>query len=82
MTVDRWDTSDHVDRNNYRITPSGRRYGPWHDATTAVDGNAAAAIGELARARWKSATGEDLTPVKSTATPWPVNLAPTLRVST
>ncbi|WP_328599277.1 phospholipase D-like domain-containing protein [Rhodococcus sp. (in: high G+C Gram-positive bacteria)] len=80
MTVDRWDTSDHVDRNDYRITPSGRRYGPWHDATTAVDGNAAAAIGELARARWKSATGEDLTPVKSTTTPWPVNLAPTLRV--
>ena len=80
MTVDRWDTSDHVDRNDYRITPSGRRYGPWHDATTAVDGNAAAAIGELARARWKSATGEDLTPVESTATPWPVNLAPTLRV--
>ncbi|MGC0362628.1 phosphatidylserine/phosphatidylglycerophosphate/cardiolipin synthase-like enzyme [Rhodococcus sp. 27YEA15] len=80
MTVDRWDTSDHRDRNSYRMTPSGRRYGPWHDATTALDGRAAGAIGDMARARWKSATGEELAPVTGVGTPWPVGLEPTMRV--
>lgn len=80
MTVDRWDTSDHADRNRYRTTPNRRSYGPWHDATTAVDGRAAKAIGDVARSRWKSATGEDLEPIRNTTTPWPVNLEPTLRV--
>ncbi|MGM7646961.1 phospholipase D-like domain-containing protein [Nocardia sp. JW2] len=81
MTVDRWDTSDHRDDNAYRTAPNGRRYGPWHDATTAVDGAAAKAIGELARARWKAATGQDLAPVDELAgeTPWPAGLEPTMR---
>ena len=67
MTVDRWDTPEHRDRNHYRTQPNGRRYGPWHDATTAVDGDAAKAIGELARTRWKAATGQDLAPVDDIA---------------
>ncbi|MEV0431681.1 phospholipase D-like domain-containing protein [Nocardia sp. NPDC050413] len=81
MTVDRWDTSDHRDDNAYRTAPNGRRYGPWHDATTAVDGAAAKAIGELARARWKAATGQELGPVDEIAgeTPWPAGLEPTMR---
>lgn len=81
MTVDRWDTSDHRDDNAYRTAPNGRRYGPWHDATTAVDGAAAKAIGELARARWKAATGQELGPVDEIAgdTPWPEGLEPTMR---
>ncbi|MEV0687319.1 phospholipase D-like domain-containing protein [Nocardia sp. NPDC050378] len=81
MTVDRWDTSDHRDDNTYRTAPNGRRYGPWHDATTAVDGAAAKAIGELARARWKAATGQELGPVDEVAgdTPWPAELEPTMR---
>ncbi|NKX87086.1 phospholipase D-like domain-containing protein [Nocardia coubleae] len=81
MTVDRWDTSDHRDDNAYRTAPNGRRYGPWHDATTAVDGAAAKAIGELARARWKAATGQELAPVDEIAgeTPWPAGLEPTMR---
>ncbi|MFC9967481.1 phospholipase D-like domain-containing protein [Nocardia ignorata] len=81
MTVDRWDTSDHRDDNAYRTAPNGRRYGPWHDATTAVDGAAAKAIGELARARWKAATGQELAPIDEIAgdTPWPAGLEPTMR---
>ncbi|MEV0542771.1 phospholipase D-like domain-containing protein [Nocardia salmonicida] len=81
MTVDRWDTSDHRDDNTYRTAPNDDRYGPWHDATTAVDGAAAKAIGELAAARWKSATGQELSPVDEIAgdTPWPEDLEPTMR---
>ncbi|MEV6066332.1 phospholipase D-like domain-containing protein [Nocardia sp. NPDC052001] len=81
MTVDRWDTGDHRDDNHYRTEPNGNRYGPWHDATTAVDGDAARAIGELARARWKSATGQELDPVGPLDgdAPWPEGLPPTMR---
>ncbi|UYP19378.1 phospholipase D-like domain-containing protein [Rhodococcus sp. Z13] len=79
MTVDRWDTSDHPDRSRYRREPTGRRYGPWHDVTTAVDGEAARALGEQARARWKAATGEELEPVGQARPIWPDGLAPTLR---
>ncbi|WP_067564073.1 phospholipase D-like domain-containing protein [Nocardia acidivorans] len=81
MTVDRWDTGDHRDDNHYRTKPSGHRYGPWHDATTAVDGDAARAIGELARARWQAATGRQLDPVGELDgdTPWPEDLTPTMR---
>ncbi|PKV98460.1 phospholipase D-like domain-containing protein [Nocardia fluminea] len=81
MTVDRWDTSDHRDDNDFRTAPSGNSYGPWHDATTAVDGAAAEAIGELARARWKAATGRELAPLGEIAghAPWPEGLEPTMR---
>ncbi|WP_330179806.1 phospholipase D-like domain-containing protein [Nocardia sp. NBC_01503] len=81
MTVDRWDTGDHRDDNHYRTEPGGNRYGPWHDATTAVDGEAARAIGELARARWKAATGQQLDPVRELDrdSPWPDTLTPTMR---
>ncbi|MGF0315565.1 phospholipase D-like domain-containing protein [Nocardia fluminea] len=81
MTVDRWDTSDHRDDNDFRIAPNGNSYGPWHDATTAVDGAAAEAIGELARARWKAATGRELAPLGEISghAPWPEGLEPTMR---
>ncbi|MGW5918724.1 phospholipase D-like domain-containing protein [Nocardia fluminea] len=81
MTVDRWDTSDHRDDNDFRTAPNGNSYGPWHDATTAVDGAAAEAIGELARARWKAATGRELAPLGEIAghAPWPEGLEPTMR---
>ncbi|OWY80045.1 phospholipase D-like domain-containing protein [Rhodococcus sp. BUPNP1] len=78
MTVDRWDTPDHPDRSKYRREPSGKRYGPWHDVTTAVDGDAARTLGDQARARWKAATGEELDPVPEPEPIWPDDLEPTL----
>jgi phospholipase D1/2 len=43
-TADRWDTRDHPDRSENRRRPTtGRHYGPWHDATVAVDGGRAGA---------------------------------------
>ncbi len=77
MTVDRWDTREHRDGDRRRRKPSGRAYAPWHDATAAVDGDAARAIGDLARERWRLATGERIAPAPSRTHAWPRDLAPT-----
>jgi phosphatidylserine/phosphatidylglycerophosphate/cardiolipin synthase-like enzyme len=78
MTVDRWDTREHLDGNPRRTKPSGHSYGPWHDATTVVDGAAARAIGDLARERWRQGTGERLEPASEGSDAWPEDLAPTI----
>lgn len=80
MTAGRWDTRDHMDDNPNRVRPTTRRrYGPWHDVTTAVDGDAARALGQLARERWKRATGEELEPPPPTDSAWPEGLDPSFR---
>lgn len=80
MTTDRWDTSEHLDDDPRRVRPSGRAYGPWHDATAAVDADAARALGELARERWKVATGESIEPPpRGQAAIWPDRIEPTFR---
>jgi phospholipase D1/2 len=72
MTGDRWDTSEHRDDDPRRRRPFTRRaYGPWHDATTAVGGAAAKALGDHARERWKYASGEVLAPPPAGLDPWP-----------
>lgn len=76
MTAGRWDTRDHRDDEPGRLLPDGRVYKPWHDATTALAGPVAAALGELCRGRWKTATGQELTPVTVTGSCWPTNLDP------
>ncbi|WP_235679150.1 phospholipase D-like domain-containing protein [Aquibium microcysteis] len=80
MTADRWDTREHLDEDPRRVRPSGRSYGPWHDATAAVDDGAARALGDLARERWRRATGEELEPPPpSQAAIWPARIEPTFR---
>lgn len=79
MTVDRWDRSDHRDDHPRRVEPNGEAYGPWHDATAAVDGDAARLVGDIARQRWQVATGQELDPVDVDSDPWPDALAPTMR---
>lgn len=72
VTADRWDTSDHLDRNRHRHRPrSPRTTQPWHDVTSLVSGPAAKALGELARRRWAAGTGEQLDPVEGVEHPWP-----------
>jgi phospholipase D1/2 len=79
VTADRWDTRQHLDDDPRRIRPTSRRhYGPWHDVTTAGDGDAARALGELARSRWKSATGEELAPPPPCNLAWPEGLSPSM----
>ncbi len=76
MTGDRWDRRAHRDDEPGRRKPNGRRYGPWHDATTALQGPIAAALGELARDRWRRAGGGGLDPVDGIADCWPDDLVP------
>ncbi|MDP3692892.1 phospholipase D-like domain-containing protein [Bradyrhizobium sp.] len=78
MTTDRWDTPEHLDDNPLRTKPNGQICGPWHDATTAVDGDAARAIADLARERWLRGTGKSLPPVARKSDLWPDNLIPTM----
>ncbi|MDQ2067535.1 phospholipase D-like domain-containing protein [Xinfangfangia sp. CPCC 101601] len=82
MTMQRWDTRAHLDDDPRRTDPSGRPVQPWHDAASAFDGEAAGALGDLARARWQAATGETLPPIKTAdaGSPqdcWPETLQPT-----
>jgi len=63
MTGSRWDTRQHRDHDPRRKRPTTRRiYGPWHDASMAVEGPVAKALGEHARMRWKDACGETIDP--------------------
>lgn len=74
MTEHRWDTREHRDRDPRRRGAWGFRYKPWHDATTAVMGPAARALGELCRTRWQLAGGEAITPPPATEGCWPDSL--------
>ena len=71
MTGDRWDTRHHRDEDPGRHHPDGSPYGPWHDATTALAGPVAAALGEHARMRWSGAGGDTLEPVADIEDCWP-----------
>ncbi|PXA97263.1 phospholipase [Nostoc sp. 3335mG] len=74
MTADRWDTREHRDDEPDRIRPGGAPSDPWHDATTALQGPAAAALGRHARDRWKRAGGEALTAIRAKHECWPDDL--------
>lgn len=76
MTVDRWDTRDHQDDDPRRIEPDGTPYQPWHDATTALAGPVARALGEMCRERWRVAGGSELTAPVDGADCWPIGLDP------
>lgn len=79
MTTQRWDTREHLDDDPRRVGPGGKQHDPWHDATSAFDGDAARAIGDLARARWKIATGEELPACDETHDCWPEGLEPNFK---
>lgn len=86
LTIRRWDTRDHDAANPQRVDPAGKPYRPFHDIQMAVDGPAAAALTELARARWHRAACETL-PVLEPLAPgapddvdaWPADLTPDFR---
>jgi phospholipase D1/2 len=79
MTNGRWDTCDHLPDDERRRRPDGSLAGPWHDAATLVDGAAARALGELARERWRRATGTRIRPAPSDRDIWPDRVVPDLR---
>lgn len=80
VTTGRWDTRDHAPGDERRTDPDGSLHQPWHDVTTALEGPAAGALGDLARERWQSATGENLpVPEGGSTSSWPDGLEPDIR---
>ena len=75
MTGERWDTRRHLDDEPRREGFSGKPYKPWHDATSAVSGPVAAALGVMACDRWHRAGGAELQPVTDGEPCWPEGLA-------
>ncbi|WP_200907676.1 VTT domain-containing protein [Herbaspirillum hiltneri] len=55
LTRNRWDTPEHAPDQPLRRDIDGKAYGPFHDVQAMLDGEAAAALGELARTRWSRA---------------------------
>ncbi len=74
LTRGRWDTSAHdaQDPRRERIDGTALPIRPYHDTQMAVSGPAAAALGKLARERWRRGTDKKLTsPDNSSTTLWP-----------
>jgi phospholipase D1/2 len=71
VTIRRWDTPAHDIDNPHRVDLAGKHYRPFHDVQMLVDGAAAGALAQLARARWASAAGEEVAPSQPGSDPWP-----------
>jgi len=78
LTIRRWDTPQHRPDEPRRVDPAGDPYPPFHDVQMMVDGAAAAALGELARERWRRATDRDARANAASAghDPWPADVRP------
>lgn len=77
MTTRRWDTREHLEHDPRRKRPRGSVYGPWHDASIMLEGDAACALGELGRDRWARANGpklKDLREITQEESAWPKGL--------
>jgi phospholipase D1/2 len=66
LTARRWDTPAHRPTEEQRKADEAP-YPPFHDVMMMVDGGAARALGELARERWRLATGRKLSATRSSA---------------
>jgi phosphatidylserine/phosphatidylglycerophosphate/cardiolipin synthase-like enzyme len=76
LAGDRWDTLAHLDDAPRRASPGGRRHGPRHEVMAMVDGPAAAALGDLFRARWRIAVGDIREAPPPFAPAWPAGCEP------
>lgn len=76
----RWDTSAHRPKDERRVDPNGKPYSPFHDVQMIVDGDAAAALSDLARQRWRNATESEVTSgaPDTEEDPWPPSVQPML----
>ncbi|HEX9142683.1 MAG TPA: VTT domain-containing protein, partial [Candidatus Binatia bacterium] len=75
----RWDTPSHIAEDPRRMDAYNRPYPPSHDVQLMVDGDAAAALGELVKERWHRATGRRFhTPSGPVGDPWPIGFGPDL----
>ncbi len=76
---DRWDTPEHLDDDPRRekTRKDNRCFDSRHEVMSLVDGEAALAMAELFRDRWRRATGEDVAPCPTIRRPrWPGKVPP------
>ena len=79
LTGHRWDTSAHRVDEPARVSLDCDAYGPYHEVQAMVSGPAAAALGELARDRWRVRGIDDLPSLTpSTEDLWPSDVTPDL----
>ncbi|MDB5396437.1 MAG: phospholipase D/Transphosphatidylase [Rhodospirillales bacterium] len=76
LCSDRWDRKDHHVHEPRRVTATGERYGPIHDVQMIVEGRAAEAVAQMAKAHWRRASGEMLDRLPAIRPVWPHGLAP------
>lgn len=60
VTDGRWDHPEHDSNDDLRRLKSGDIAQPWHDASAVMTGPVAAALSELARARWTRANDAEM----------------------
>ncbi len=82
LTRARWDTPEHRWHDERRKGTDGQPCEPFHDVQAMVDGDAARALGELCRERWRRATGQ-VVPLAARNIDkedrWPEHVVPDLR---
>jgi phosphatidylserine/phosphatidylglycerophosphate/cardiolipin synthase-like enzyme len=78
ISVDRWDSCEHLDDDPRRCMPSGLIAPARHEVMCVVDGPAARALGDLARERWRQATDERTIVEEAPGDPWPDGVEPDL----
>ena len=76
LTVRRWDTCGHDESHPHRLDPAGVAYSPVHDVQMLVAGETARAVAEVARQRWRRATGQALVTSEHAGDIWPDDLDP------
>jgi phospholipase D1/2 len=73
----RWDTPEHLACDARRPGKDGP-YPPYHDVQAMVDGDAAGALGAIARERWYRSTGMAIADVARQTDIWPDGVKPDL----
>jgi phosphatidylserine/phosphatidylglycerophosphate/cardiolipin synthase-like enzyme len=80
ISIDRWDTPEHLDGDQRRHMPTGGVHDPRHEVMMMVEGEAAGLLGDLCRHRWARSRGSNIGPRPECGTdegsPWPEGFAP------
>ena len=81
LTMGRWDTSDHIPDDPRRDRLEKEITRPYHDVQVMLAGDAARALGDLARDRWQKITGNGLPRPKPRRPKkaWPENIPPDMK---
>ena len=65
ISIDRWDSTGHLDGDHRRHMPTGGFHDPRHEVMLMVEGEAAVMLGDLFRRRWRRSTREELSPAQA-----------------